>query len=71
MQVHITGSMLTIGGDPGFERAAVQQAEMLAAGGYRLTVYRNIAPAPGEQPVAEYDPLREQPETFDVEGANK
>lgn len=57
--------------DPRRERAAVQMAEMLAAGGYRPTLYRNIAPAPGEQPLAEFDPLRERPELFDVNGVNK
>lgn len=57
--------------DPSKEPAALLMAEVLAAASYRPTVYRNIAPVPGAQPLAEYDPLQEQPESFDVEGVNK
>ena len=52
-------------------RDALRVAELLAGAGYRPMVYRNVVPTPFSENVAEFDPLVELAERFDVEGVNK
>ena len=52
-------------------RDTLRTAELLAGAGYRPTVYRNVVPAPDSERVAEFDPLVELAERFELEGVNK
>ncbi len=53
-------------------RSVLQMAEMLAVAGYRPTVYNNVPNFSGNKVMAEYDPLREMPESyFELEFSNR